>query len=265
MTMPLLLKTFRDHWRGLLGWGIGLVAMSSIQLSVYPTVRSSAAGLASFIENYPETLRQIFRMNDYTSGPGYLSTELFSFMVPLIFISIGASWGGNATALEEERRTADLLLTLPVSRANIIITKVSAALFAQLILATVLASSLLIGVRFVDLSISTPRIIAGCFTCVLLGVLFHSIAILFGAISGKKSLALGGTIALAISGFVLYSLAPLVHTFDRITPINPFQWTLGSQPLTRGISLGYSVTSVLVSLAIYILSISLFSKRDISA
>ena len=135
--MVLLLKTARDHWRSYLVWTIGLLAMVGIQLSVYPTVRSSAAGLATFLDNYPEALKQIFRMEDYTSGAGYLSTELFSMMLPLIFISIGASWGANATAQEEECRTADILLTLPISRVRVLSTKITTAILAQVLLAAV--------------------------------------------------------------------------------------------------------------------------------
>jgi len=263
--MVLLLKTARDHWRGYLIWTLGLVAMVVIQLSVYPTIRKSAAGLASFLDNYPEALRQIFRMEDYTSGPGYLSTELFSMMLPLIFISIGASWGSNASAQEEERRTADILLTLPISRIRILGTKIITAVLAQVLLAVVLVVTLVIGIRFVDLPLATSKIIAGALTGALLGILFNSVATFMGAAWGKKSIALGGAIGLAIAGFLFYSLAPLVNTFERITPINPFQWTLGSRPLFEGIDLGYTVLSLLVSSALYFAALFVFKRRDIQA
>ena len=239
--------------------------MISIQLSVYPTVRSSAVGLKTFLDNYPEALKQIFRMEDYTSGAGYLSSELFSMMLPLIFIFIGASWGANASAQEEERRTADILLALPISRVRILSTKIVAAISAQLLLAAVLILALVIGIRFVDLSLGTAKIIAGALTGALLGILFNAVATFLGAAWGKRSIALGGAISMAIAGFLFFSLAPLVHTFDRITPINPFQWTLGSRPLFNGIDVGYTLLSLLVSLAFYAASLSVFKRRDIQA
>ena len=263
--MVLLLKTARDHWRAYFFWTLGLVAMISIQLSVYPTVRSSAAGLKTFLDNYPEALKQIFRMEDYTSGAGYLSSELFSMMLPLMFISIGASWGGSASAQVEERRTADILLTLPISRARILGTKIMTAVFAQVLLATVLTLSLAIGIRFVDLSLSVSKIVAGALTCAVLGILFNSVATFIGAAWGRKSLALGGAIALAITGFLFFSLAPLVNTFERITPINPFQWTLGSRPLFNGIDIGYTAISLCVSLCFFVGSLFVFKRRNIQA
>jgi len=263
--MVLLLKTARDHWRSYAIWTLGLVAMVGIQLSVYPTVRSSAAGLSTFLDNYPEALKQVFRMEDYTSGAGFLSTELFSMMLPLIFISIGASWGANATAQEEERRTADILLTLPISRERILAIKITTAMLSQVLLAVVTVLTLVIGIRFVDLSLGTSKIVAGALTGALLGILFNAVATFMGAAWGKRSVALGGAIGLAIAGFLFFSLAPLVDTFDRITPINPFQWTLGSRPLFDGIDVGYTVLSLVLSLVLYGASLAVFRRRDIQA
>ncbi len=263
--MVLLLKTARDHGRAYFFWTLGLLAMVGIELSVYPTIRRSATGLTAFLNNYPEALKQIFRMEDYTSGPGFLSTELFSMMLPLVFISIGASWGSNASAQEEERRTADILFTLPVSRVSVLRTKIVSAILAQMILALILIAALFIGDRFVNLNLSLAKVIAGALTCALLGILLNAAATCMGAVWGKKSIALGGAIGLAIAGFLFYSLAPIVHTFDRIMPFNPFQWTLGSRPLYDGIDWGYTVFVLLLSAALYVASLFVFRRRDIQA
>lgn len=263
--MTLIFKTARDHWRAYFFWTLGLVSLVAVMLSVYPTVRSSAAGLATFLNNYPEALKQIFRMQDYTSGPGYLTTELFSMMLPLVFISIGASWGSAATAQEEERRTADILLTLPISRVRILVSKIVTAILAQIVLAIVLALTLFIGIRFVNLSLGTAKIIAGALSGMLLGIMFNSLATFIGAAWGKKSIALGGAIGLAIAGFLFYSLGPIVNTFERIAPFNPFQWTLGSKPLFDGIDAGYTVLSLLLSAVLYLGSLFVFKRRDIQA
>jgi ABC-2 type transport system permease protein len=265
MQMVLLLKTARDHWRSYVAWTLGALALVGIELSVYPTVRSSAAGLTSFLDNFPDAFKQIFRKEDYTSGAGFLSTELFSMMLPLIFISIGASWGANASAQEEERRTADILLTLPISRARILLIKIMAAVMSQVLLAAIVVSSLLIGIGFVDLSLGTSKIIAGAISLLILGILFNAIATFLGAVWGKRSIALGGAVGSAIAGFLFYSLAPLVDTFKRITPVNPFQWTLGTRPLFDGINVGYTVVSLIVALGLYAASLVVFKRRDIQA
>jgi len=265
MLRNLFLKTWRDHWRGFLGWALGLVAIVSVQLAVYPTVKQSAADLEKYLKNFPPAFQAMFRMQDYSSGPGYISTELLSFMIPFIFISVGAGWGANATALEEERGTADFLLSLPISRSYIVLSKLSAALMAQVILAAVVAVAVIIGRRQVELEASDIYILASVLVCMLLGVLFLGLALFIGIATGKKTLALGVTIAVALASFLFYSLAPLVDTFDALLPVNPFQWTLGTDPMRKGFDVWHMLLTLAVSVAFYVASLIVYERRDLSA
>ncbi|NDG09892.1 MAG: hypothetical protein EB112_04265, partial [Actinobacteria bacterium] len=133
--IALYVKTWRDHWRTLLAWSLTLIALISIQMSIYPSISENKEALQGFLESYPEAIRKIFRMQDYTSGPGFLSTELYSMMIPLVLIAVGGTWGAAATAEEEDEGTADLLLTLPISRSRILISKMFAAISVVIVLA----------------------------------------------------------------------------------------------------------------------------------
>lgn len=210
MIWTLITKTWRDHWKGTLSWSLGLFSMTVIELLVYPTVKKSAAGTAQLMESMPEAFKSVFRMTDYASGPGFLGAELFSFMVPLILIAVGANAGARATAEEETAGTADLLLTLPLSRTKIILSKAFASLAVVAFLSILLAITLLVGVDLVGLVTPSAGLIAACVDVALLGTLFTGVGLLIGAVAGRKGIALGVSIALALAAFLLYSLAPLV-------------------------------------------------------
>jgi len=265
MLRNLFLKTWRDHWRGFAGWSLGLVAIVSVQLAVYPTIKKSSADLSAYMHNFPPALQKVFRMQDYASGAGYISTELLSFMIPFIFISVGASWGASATALEEERGTSDFLLAMPISRTHVVLSKLSAAVLAQILLAGVVGSSVIIGRRFVGLVASDSNIIASVLVCALLGLLFLGLALLIGVSTSKKSLALGGTIAVALASFLFYSLAPLVNTFDSILAANPFQWTLGTDPMHKGFDVWHILLTLGVAFTLYLVSVVIYERRDLAA
>lgn len=264
MLTALLTKSWRDHWRGIASWAGGLIAIAAIQLWVYPSIRESSEGVSEMIESLPQALQEVFRMTDYTSGAGYLNVELFSFMVPLILIAVGVTWGAAATADEERRGTADILLSLPVSRVRVIVTKMIATAVVLLGLCVVLTATLAIGTRLVDLDVPLANLFAASFSCALLGMLYASIGFLIGALVGRPGIATGAGFALAIAAFVLYSLAPLVDTFDAVTPVNPFQWALGFDPMVNGLAvsnIGWLVGSSIVLLAASVLA---FNRRDIS-
>ncbi|CAB4935139.1 MAG: ABC transporter permease subunit [Actinobacteria bacterium] len=264
MLTALLTKSWRDHWRGLASWAGGLIAIAAIQLWVYPSIRQSSEGISQMIEGYPEVFKEMFRMTDYTSGPGFLNVELFSFMVPLILIAVGVSWGAAATADEEHRGTADILLALPVSRFSIIVTKMIATALVLLGLCLALTITLIIGTRLVDIDVAAANLFAASFSCALLGMLYASLGFLFGALVGRPGIAMGAGIALGLAAFVFYSLAPLVDTFDAITPVNPFQWALGNDPLVNGLALSNIGWLAGTSAVVLAASVVAFNRRDIS-
>ncbi|MGA1650073.1 MAG: hypothetical protein ACO39Y_11840, partial [Ilumatobacteraceae bacterium] len=80
-------RSLRDRWRSLVAWQIGLLALVTVQMAVYPTVRDTSTDWEGAVESFPEALREILRLEDYTSPTGYLSTELLSFVVPFIFMT----------------------------------------------------------------------------------------------------------------------------------------------------------------------------------
>lgn len=119
----LIIKSLRDRWRSLLAWQTGLVALVTIQMSVYPTVRDTSSDWEGAVESFPEAFREILRLEDYTSPAGYLSTELPSFVVPFIFTTLGASWGARVTSEDEERGTADIVFSLPITRRGFLVSR----------------------------------------------------------------------------------------------------------------------------------------------
>ena len=249
----LFLKSLRDRRRGLVGWISGIVGLVAIQMAVFPTVRDSASDWGQATESFPEVMKEMFRITDYTSETGYLSTELLSFMVPFIFMGLGASWGSRLVAEDEEARTADVLFALPMSRRSILLTRASAAITALMMAAAAFIVSMMIGARFLDMSIPLGHFLNAGLMVFEVGIVAFSLAALVSTSSGHRGLGLGVAMGFTISLFIIYSLAPLVEFFDAIAPFNPMQWTLGSDPLAEGLhadSLGYVIAWVTTGLLI---------------
>lgn len=264
MRAVLLVRVLRERWRGLAGWTTGLVALVALQVSVYPTIRDSREGWADLTDEFPEAFRQMFRIEDYTSPKGYLSTELFSFMVPLIFIGLACTWGARAGAEEEENRTADVLLSLPVSRGSILTTRSIGMLATAVWLAVVTVVSLLIGTNLANMDVGIVDMLAASIACALLAADFGMVALATACWSGRRAIGLGVGLGLAIAGFVLYSLAPLVSAFEALLPVNPFQWTVGQSPLSDGLDPWFTTVALVVCGPLGWLAVAGYDRRDIS-
>ena len=263
MHPALLGRVMRERWRGLAGWAGGLVLLVAVQVSVYPTVRDSREDWSDVTDQFPEAFRKIFRMEDYTSPAGYLSTELFSFMVPLIFVGLACTWAARAGAEEEENGTADILLSLPVSRLSVLLTRLAGVIVTLAGMSALTLAALVAGTRAVSMEVGTSGLAAATAACAALGLVFGGVSVAASAWTGRRGIGLGAGLGLAIALFVTYSLAPLVGFFDTVLPVNPYQWTIGQSPLSDGMDPALTTVALVVTLLLCTLAGAGFSRRDI--
>ena len=163
--------TLHEERRALIGWTAGLMVLAAFQLAVYPTVHDMQ-DLSKVLESYPEPLRELFGLDDYLSGAGYLRAEIYSLVAPLLLIVLGVLRGSDAAAGEEDRNTIDLLLANPVSRRRVVLEKWSAVTAGIVIVAAALSLSLGLGAPIVDLRVAWSAIGAVAIASALLAVLF---------------------------------------------------------------------------------------------
>lgn len=265
MNFAIVTKTLRDHWRSSLAWSLGLLGMISLELYIFPSVVTSSDAMKQYIDAFPDALKTIFRMEDYFSGAGFLGTELFSMMIPLIFVSVAAARGSSAIAAEVETGTADILFTLPISRTRILLSKLAAMIIELLLLSTLAVTSISIGAQLVSMEISVGALITATSASALMALGYGAIALFAGSLTGKRGVATGLTITVAIAALLFYSLAPIVDTFDYLTPFNPMDWAINGNPLSQGISAFNFAKLFLLSSGFSALAIYLFRKRDIKA
>lgn len=260
----LTLRTLRDRWRSVFGWGAALALMGALQLSVYPSVARSAEGMQNFVNEWPAPLREAFNLDAYTTGAGFLNAELFSMMVPLVLVAVCVGGASAATAGEEERGTADLLLALPVTRGRVLAAKVIATVVSVLLVAATVGLTLAIGAPLVDLDVSTSGLIAGLTMTTLLALFFGATALLIGAATGKRAVALGAAVGLALGAFLLNALAPMADWLEPWQKVSPFHWALGDNPLLNGIDVPMALL-LLVSATVLVVAADItYHRRDIS-
>jgi ABC-2 type transport system permease protein len=265
MLLPLLLKTWRDHLKGIIGWAVGTAALVIVMLWVYPTVAGSNAGMDQISAAFPQEFQEMFRMNDYTSPAGYLSAELFSFMIPLIFVAMGVSWGAAVMADEEEHGTADLLYSLPIPRWRILIVKWLAVMIAVIVIGVIFWVTLVIGAPLAGMEIGLAQLTAASLGTVLIGCLYATLGYFLAAVTGKKAMSLGISIVLALTAFLIYMLAPLVDAIARFESLSPFQWAYGNEPLWNGFDAGFLVLLAAATAVLLTASLVIFGRRDIGA
>ena len=258
-------KSLRDLRRSLAWWSVGLAGMVAMMTAVYPSIRDNPA-LNRLVEDYPEALKAFIAFGgsvDYVSGAGYLGIELFSFMVPLLFVIAAVANGATALAGEEERGTLDLLLSQPVSRRGVAAAKLASAAAEVAVLTLVLWLALWAGVAIFDMGVPAANLLAASLTAGALGLAFGAIAFLLGAATGRRALAIGITAALAVAAYLVNALAALVSGLGPLQKASPFYHYAVGDPLRQVVAPAHLLILVAVALVAAVAGIVLFDRRDL--
>ena len=72
----------------------------------------------------------------------------------------------------------------------------------------------------------------------LLAIDFGALALLLGALTGSRGLALSVSSAVAAAAYLISSLAPAIGWLHPLRFASPFYWALGNDPLQNGLPIG---------------------------
>ncbi len=256
-------RSMREVRRSLFGWLFGIGGFSLIMLSIYPTIHGNA-GFAQLLNAYPEALRKLFDVSNYTTGPGYLRTEVFSFMAPLLLAIFAILWGADLTAGEEERHTIDTLLAAPISRQRVVVEKWLALVLGIASLAVALEVLLgAVGPLF-KLHVGWAPLSAAIIGSALFALAFGTLSMAIGAGTGSRGFARGVSAAIAVAMYLVSTLSQLVEW------LKPWRWTslwyhtLGIDPLRNGFEGGHLLVMVACVAILVVAAVVLFTRRDFS-
>jgi ABC-2 type transport system permease protein len=263
MTPRLLLQGFRERRRSLIGWIVGLVLFVALTVAFYPAVRDSSE-LDRFYEEMPEGMTAFVGEQSLTSPEGYLESQLFLFLVPLLFMIFAVGRSADAIAGEERRGTLDLLLANPVSRGSVLIQKFVAACLGVAILGATVLLTMWVTAPLVDLDVGPMELAATCLGAVLLSIQFGAMALAVGSGTGKKGLAIAVASSIATAAYLLYSLAPIADGLESYRKLSTFYYYLGNNPLKNGFDLLNVGVLVVTSIVLVIIAVFAFDRRDVA-
>jgi ABC-2 type transport system permease protein len=130
-------------------------------------------------------------------------------------------------------------------------------------LGVVLWLALWVGAR-ADMDISAAHLAAATLSAVLLALAYGAIAILLGAATGRRALAIGVTAAATVAAYLVNGLAPLVHALEVPQKLSPFYHYAAGDPLRHGLSLGHVAVLVAIGVGAAALAPWLFARRDLA-
>lgn len=263
MLPSLVRKTARDWRRAALGWGTGLAAFALIYVGFWASVKNNPDLLKLKADALPKALSTTFGVSDLTTGVGYLQGTIYALIGPLLLSMAAIILGARAVAGPEDNHVMDLLLANPISRRGFVVQRCAALVGVLVGLGLILWIVPLVLSQALGMGVSAANVSAASLGLLLLGLFFGTLALAVGAVTGRRSTALGVAGAVAVAGYVIRGLSENVSWLRGWRWVSPFQYYLGFDPLHRGFAVGYLLVLVAASTAMVAIALVAFDRRDV--
>lgn len=253
--------------RSVVIWSLSIAALVLFFFSIFPSFAEDAALSNELVAKFPKELRDAFGL-----GKVDMSTILGFFTLVFVFIQLclaiqAGNFGFGLVSIEETEKTADFLLTRPVSRFQIFISKLLAAIGCLLIteiivgLAILLAITMLKGERTYD----APTLWLLLLSMPIFQLFFLSVGLLISLLVKKVHNVTPFSLGLAFGAYVINAFSGVFGDvkLEYITPFKHFD------PVHIVQNFSFDTRLVLINVAVTVVSLAisywLYIRRDIHA
>jgi ABC-2 type transport system permease protein len=267
MSPTIFRHEFRTRFKSVLIWSLSLVALIFFFFALFPVFSDQAALMNEFMAKYPPELRAAFGMNetDLASVLGFFS---FLFMFVQLCLAIQASnYGFGLVSIEEAELTADFLLSKPVSRSQVLVSKFLAALASLTVTNLVVwAASLAAISAFHGEHEYEPGTLFLLLASIILFQLFYlSVGLMISLLVKRVRSVTPYGLGLAFGTYILSAFSGVFGevALEYLTPFKHFE---ASSIVNQG---AYNTPLVLLNVAVSLVALGvsywLYLRRDIPA
>lgn len=260
--MNILLHELRAYRKSTIIWTISLIGIAALFMSLYPSFSRDTEEFRKLLEGYPAALREAFGINLDT-----FFSILGFYCYGLSFVTLSGAiqamnLGTSIVSKEVREKTADFLLTKPVTRQRVLANKLLAAFISIIITNIVyIAAATLIAnqVKTDDFQLSIFILLS--LTLFFVQLIFLAVGIIISVIVPKIKSVL--TVSLA-TVFTFYFLGMFSSIDEAKRYLSPFKYFDTAYIMEKS---GYEISFLITGAVVIILAIGasflIYTKKDI--
>jgi len=252
----------RRNIRSLLLWTAVIGVLIFFTMSFYRTILQYQQQIGTMVQLIPAMvvkMRGFSKFNDIFSVLGFYAANNLVYMM-LIGSIYAIVLSSNILLKEEIGKTAEYLMSRPITRSEIFFTKMSVA-FLNVVILNLVAS--LVG--FISILVYKKGtfdynafLVISCYT-LLLNLFFASLGLFISVIMKRARPVTSFCVGLVLVLYFLYTISRMSGVDGTFGYISPFKWvnvdvlspSYGVEPLRLIVFAGMSAILILVSAALY--------------
>lgn len=267
MSATVFRHEFQARLRSVLIWSLSVAALVLFFFSLFPAFADQAALMNEALARFPQSLRSAFSLDtvDLSSVLGYYSF-LFLFVQLCLAIQAG-NYGFGLVSVEESELTADFLLSKPVSRTQVLTSKLLAALTSLAITDLVMWASSVAAILLFrgqrDYSLRTLLLLL--FSAVIFQLFFLSVGLVVSLLVKRVRSVTPYGLGLGFGAYALSAFSGVLGEV-KLELLTPFKHLDAAYIAMHG---AYNTPLVLLNVAVSVVSLAasywLYLRRDIPA
>lgn len=263
---PIIVKTLKDYRLRLACFSIAISLYILLVTAVFRNYLTANNGLAKSVQQLPDALRSFISIKgDFLSPAGFLGSEPYYVVLPIVFIILAIGIGGTLLARDEDNHTLELLLARPISRSRLLAAKVIGGVLVILAVNLISLFTMIIFTRAFNIHIGLSRLAEVHFLLFLLSLIFGSLALALTSVGRVvKSAAFGISALLAIGGYILASLEQQVGWLRWPARLLPYHYYDPSDILSGTFAWSAAIGFIIVVIILASISWLAFRRRDIA-
>ncbi len=234
---------------------------------MYPYMKDMGDSMEGMMKMMPQGMLKAFGIdpNMWTSILGLYNAYYGFYLVLLMGIYSGTN-GANVLSKEERNKTAEFLMTKPITRSQVFITKMMTTLTLLLLIISIQIFAAFIGIIvFGEQGVSWETFFIMHFHGFVLLFFFTALGVLLSMLLSPKQNFMGAIVGIVFGSYFLDAISKAVEQVNWLGYISPNHY-LNFNIFTPnyGINIPGVLVFFLLSMGLITVSYFLFQKRDIS-
>jgi len=245
-----------------------VVGLTLMVMAIFPYMGEMIASKADMMKSLPEGLTKAMSLDpDSWNTILGLCNVYFPIYIVVMMSIFAASTGASIVSNEEKNKTAEFLLTKPLSRKDIFISKM-VSLFSLVLLIFIIQTLVaFIGIRsFGESTASSNLFFKMQFNGLMLMLFFTSICVLISMLMTAKSNFMGLVVGIVFGSYFIDAISKVTDKTNWLGYFSPYHY-FGFQISNPDYGFDFVKMGLMVLVCFLLLYLSyfLYNKKDISA
>ncbi len=258
--------TLKQNRRKIIVYVVAGFFITWMYVALFPTLKEPMQQLSESMKGSSDLMKAMgFDISAFGDFGGYMSSEWFGMIFPIMLIALTVSLGSSFFSGEIEKGTMEFLLSQPISRVKLFMGQLLSGI--ALVLTFVWVTVLLIFplAKLSSISMNSGRFIMQAVLSSLFGLALLGLTVLFSAIFSEKGHVTMAVVGIAVVMYVVNIVANLNNSLNWLKYFSFFHYYDSAKMLVDG-EIGWLTWIVLPGVFVIgsLLAMGWFNRRDIA-